>query len=222
MSTSIRRTKLLNLLSIKDDTGGHRQSSIFQKRARQIVETWDKASSAAQREQRISFLYLANDILQNSRRKGSEFVNEFWKVLPAALKNVYESDDDHGKKAACRLKLAVGAMPEKIVTAFQSVHDENVTEEAALNKCKAAASLVGKMEKDVESTSAHGDQQGSILVDEIQEQENVLKECVRQLENAEATRSALVSQLKEAVQEQELKLELICTQLQVRSTILHF
>ncbi|GMP98109.1 hypothetical protein CsSME_00046121 [Camellia sinensis var. sinensis] len=179
------------------------------KRARQIVETWDKASSAAQREQRISFLYLANDILQNSRRKGSEFVNEFWKVLPAALKNVYESDDDHGKKAACRLvdiweerkvfgsrgqnlkdeilgkdppppppvsngksanpikivkrdahslriKLAVGAMPEKIVTAFQSVHDENVTEEAALNKCKAAASLVGKMEKDVESTSAHG------------------------------------------------------------------
>ncbi|CAL5431523.1 unnamed protein product [Camellia sinensis] len=58
------------------------------------------------------------------------------------------------------------------------------------------------------------DQQGSILVDEIQEQENVLKECVRQLENAEATRSALVSQLKEAVQEQELKLELICTQLQ--------
>ncbi|KAI7992594.1 Regulation of nuclear pre-mRNA domain-containing protein 1B [Camellia lanceoleosa] len=239
------------------------------KRARQIVETWDKASSAAQREQRISFLYLANDILQNSRRKGSEFVNEFWKVLPAALKNVYESDDDLGKKAACRLvdiweerkvfgsrgqnlkdeilgkdpppppppvsngkssnpikivkrdahslriKLAVGAMPEKIVTAFQSVHDENVTEEAALNKCKAAASLVGKMEKDVESTSAHGDQQGSILVDEIQEQENVLKECVRQLENAEATRSALVSQLKEAVQEQELKLELICTQLQV-------
>ncbi|CAL5356767.1 unnamed protein product [Camellia sinensis] len=59
------------------------------------------------------------------------------------------------------------------------------------------------------------DQQGSLLVDEIQEQENVLKECVRQLENAEATRSALVSQLKEAVQEQELKLELICTQLQL-------
>ena len=46
-------------------------------------------------------------------------------------------------------------MPEKIVTAFQSVHDENTTEEAALNKCEAAASLVGKMEKDVH-TSAQG------------------------------------------------------------------
>ena len=37
---------------------------------------------------------------------------------------------------------------------------------------------------------------------EIQEQENVLKQCVRQLENAEAIRASLVSQLKEALQEQ--------------------
>lgn len=73
------------------------------KKARQIVETWDKAFSTAQRDQRVSFLYLANDILQNSRRKGSEFVNEFWKVLPAALKHVYDNGDENGKKAACRL-----------------------------------------------------------------------------------------------------------------------
>ncbi|KAH7854703.1 hypothetical protein Vadar_016937 [Vaccinium darrowii] len=236
------------------------------KKAKQIVETWDKAFSSAQREQRVSFLYLANDILQNSRRKGSEFVNEFWKVLPAALKNVYENGDENGKKAASRLvdiweerkvfgsrgqnlkdemlgkhpppsisngktsnpvkivkrdshslriKLAVGGMPEKILTAFQSAHEENVSEENALNKCKAAASLVGKMEKDVEITSAQGNQHGSLLVDEIQEQENVLEQCVNQLENAEATRGALVSQLKEAIQEQELKLELIRTQLHV-------
>ncbi|KAG5556108.1 hypothetical protein RHGRI_006659 [Rhododendron griersonianum] len=223
------------------------------KKARQIVETWDKAFSTAQRDQRVSFLYLANDILQNSRRKGSEFVNEFWKVLPAALKHVYDNGDENGKKAACRLvdiweerkvfgsrgqnlkdemlgkhpppsisngkssnpikivkrdshslriKLAVGGMPEKILTAFQSAHDENVTEETALNKCKAAASLVGKMEKEVEITSAQGNQQGSLLIDEIQEQENILEQCVSQLENAEASRGALVSQLKEAIQEQ--------------------
>ena len=73
------------------------------KKARQIVEKWDKTFRNAQREQRVAFLYLANDILQNSRRKGSEFVNEFWKFLPAALKHVYENGDDNGKKAACRL-----------------------------------------------------------------------------------------------------------------------
>lgn len=73
------------------------------KKAKQIVESWDKLFKSAQRDQRVSFLYLANDILQNSKRKGTEFMNEFWKVLPAALKYVYETGDDGGKKAACRL-----------------------------------------------------------------------------------------------------------------------
>lgn len=64
---------------------------------------------------------------------------------------------DHIKSGlSCFQKLAVGDMPEKILTAFQLAHDENVPEETALNKCKAAASLVGKMEKEVEITSAQG------------------------------------------------------------------
>ncbi|CAK9149765.1 unnamed protein product [Ilex paraguariensis] len=78
----------------------------YRKKAKQIVETWDKLFKSAQREQRVSFLYLANDILQNSRRKGSEFVNEFWKVLPASLKHVYENGDENGKKAASRLVMS--------------------------------------------------------------------------------------------------------------------
>lgn len=73
------------------------------KKAKQIVETWDKLFNSSQKERRVSFLYLANDILQNSRRKGSEFVNEFWKVLPVALKHVYDDGDEYGKKAVARL-----------------------------------------------------------------------------------------------------------------------
>lgn len=72
------------------------------KRAKYIVETWNKLFNSHQKEQRIPFLYLANDILQNSRRKGSEFVNEFWKVLPAALERVYGSGEP-GKKVVVRL-----------------------------------------------------------------------------------------------------------------------
>ncbi|XP_052174566.1 UPF0400 protein C337.03-like [Diospyros lotus] len=236
------------------------------KKAKQIVETWEKTFNTAQREQRVSFLYLANDILQNSRRKGSEFVNEFWKVLPAALKHVYENGNEYGKKAACRLvdiweerkvfgsrghnlkdemlgknpppsttngkssnpikivkrdahslriKLAVGGMPEKIVTAFQLLHDENTTEEAALNKCKVAMSLLGQLEKDVEKTYTQGNQVGSSLVDEIQEQENALEQCLMQLKNSESIRAELVSLLREALHEQESKLELVRNQLQV-------
>lgn len=73
------------------------------KKAKQIVETWDKLFNSSQKEKCVSLLYLANDILQNSRRKGSEFVNEFWKVLPAALKHVYGNGDEHGKKVVTRL-----------------------------------------------------------------------------------------------------------------------
>ncbi|GFZ09371.1 ENTH/VHS family protein [Actinidia rufa] len=80
------------------------------------------------------------------------------KVPPPSVSNGKSSNSIKIVKRdahSLRIKLGVGGMPEKIVTAFQSVHDENTTEEAALNKCEATASLVGKMEKDVH-TSAQG------------------------------------------------------------------
>ncbi|KAJ8646556.1 hypothetical protein MRB53_008304 [Persea americana] len=239
------------------------------KKAKQVVETWEKLFNSSQREQRVPFLYLANDILQNSRRKGSEFVHEFWKVLPGALKVVSENGDDYGKNVATRLvdiweerkvfgsrgkslkdemlvkdpppllenngkssqsqsmkivkkdahsirlKLAVGSTPEKIITAFQSVHDEHVNEDTVLNKCKAAVRRVGKMEKDVEDASIHGNLQDSTLANELQEQETALRQYIEKLKSVEAIRATLVAQLKEAIQEQESKLELVRTQLQV-------
>ncbi|PON53388.1 RNA polymerase II-binding domain containing protein [Parasponia andersonii] len=72
-------------------------------KARQVVETWDRQFHCSPRDQRLAFLYLANDILQNSRQKGSEFVGEFWKVLPDALRDVNEHGDDFGRNVAQRL-----------------------------------------------------------------------------------------------------------------------
>ncbi|GMN60821.1 hypothetical protein TIFTF001_029901 [Ficus carica] len=63
--------------------------------------------------------------------------------------------------------------------------------------------------------SLEGNQQGSGFLDELQEHEHLLDKCIGQLESAEATRVSLVSQLKEALQDQELKLDHIRTQLQV-------
>ncbi|KAK7290711.1 hypothetical protein RIF29_05316 [Crotalaria pallida] len=237
------------------------------KKAREVVETWDKLFNASQKEQRVSFLYLANDILQNSRRKGSEFVNEFWKVLPASLRRVYDTGDEQGRKAVTRLvdiweerkvfgsrgqglkdeitgknprpssasngkssnsikivkrdahsvriKLAVGCLPEKILTSFQSVLDEHPNEEAALSKCDAATRDYSKLVEDVENTLAQGNHLGSTLVNDLQEQEKELKKFVEQLENAETARDSLLSQLKDALQEQESRQELVRTQLLV-------
>ncbi|BAT85018.1 hypothetical protein LR48_Vigan03g203200 [Vigna angularis] len=242
-----------------------------QKRAKEIVETWVKLFNASQKDQRIAYLHLANDILQNSRRKGSEFVNEFWKVLPEALRRVCESNDDSGKKAVARLvqvweerkvfgsrlqglkdeiiimgkvpppstsngkisnsikiakrdghariKLAVGCLPEKILSAFQPVLDEHLNEEATLKNCNAAVHGVGKVVEDVENTLSQGNQLGSTLVNDLlndlQEQEKKLKQYMEKLEKAEAARDSLLSQLKHALQEQESRQELVHSQLLV-------
>ena len=47
-------------------------------------------------------------------------------------------------------------MPEKIVTAYQSVLDDHFNEDTALNKCKNSVSLLEKMEKDVNDACMHG------------------------------------------------------------------
>lgn len=47
-------------------------------------------------------------------------------------------------------------MPEKIVTAYQTVSEEHFNEDTALNKCKSVVSRVGKMEKDVENVGIQG------------------------------------------------------------------
>ncbi|KAK7286616.1 hypothetical protein RJT34_21736 [Clitoria ternatea] len=247
----------------------------YRKRAKEIVETWDKLFNASQKEQHVSFLYLANDILQNSKRKGSEFVNEFWKVLPAALRCVYDSSDELGRNVVTRLvgiweerkvfgsrgqglkdeimgtnpsenpgenplpssannvkssnsikivkrdahsvriKLAAGCLPEKILSAFQSVLDENANEEAALNQCNTAVRDVGKVVEDVENTLALGNQPEFTLVNDLEEKEKELKQYMEQLENSESSRTSLLFQLKDALQEQESRHELVHTRLLV-------
>lgn len=97
-------------------------------KAELVVATWDKQFHNSEMVQKVPLLYLANDILQNSKRKGNEFVNEFWKVLPAALKDVVEKGDDHGKNVVSRL---VGIWEERRVfgSRAQSLKDLMLGEE---------------------------------------------------------------------------------------------
>ncbi|KAJ3684339.1 hypothetical protein LUZ61_013503 [Rhynchospora tenuis] len=259
------------------------------KKARNVVEIWEKQFNSSSKDQKVSLLYLANDILQNSKRKGGEFVNEFWKVLPACLRDVYEHGEESSKKVVTRLvdiwderkvfgsrsralkddifgdgapapapapapppastpalnisvkssnsnlssqsnpikiarkdattlrvKLAVGGMPEKIVTSYQSLFDENLSEEAALNNCSTSVGLLEKIEKDLNEASISGNQQQiSSLMSDFQEKEASVKKFIEQLEGIEALRTSLINQLKEAIKEQESKSELVSAQIHV-------
>ena len=48
-------------------------------------------------------LYLANDIMQNSRKEGNGFIAEFMRVIPAALNEVFTNGDDFGRNVVKRL-----------------------------------------------------------------------------------------------------------------------
>ncbi|XP_050380303.1 uncharacterized protein LOC126797635 [Argentina anserina] len=238
-------------------------------KAELVVTTWEKQFHSAQMVQKVPLLYLANDILQNSKRKGNEFVTEFWKVLPRALKVINEEGDDHGKKVVSRLvgiweerrvfgsrtkslkelmlgeevppplelsgkkrsrsvrvlkrdsrsirtKLSIGGSAEKIVSAFHLVISENSIEDAEMSKCKSAVHQVRKLEKDVDNVCTTAkDPRRKSLAKELEEEESVLKQCFEKLKSVEASRVALVSQLREALHEQESELENVRTHMQV-------
>lgn len=231
------------------------------KKARLVVETWDKQFRELSKEQQVPFLYLANDILQNSRRRGGEFVTEFWKILPGALKDVLEKGDDRVHNVVFRLvdiwddrkvfgsrtrtlreellgndppadlaehrvklnhtiriKVPIGGIQEKLTSAYRSVHDVASDEDATLGRCNAAVIRIEGLEKEANTSRNAWESHDTTLGDELQEQENILTRCAEQLEMSELARAALVSHLKEALREQESKLELIRTQLQTART----
>ncbi|CAI2166707.1 13449_t:CDS:2 [Funneliformis geosporum] len=53
------------------------------------VDIWNRELRKASSARKVSFIYLCNDVCQNSRRKGPEFVREFRKVLPDAIEHTY-------------------------------------------------------------------------------------------------------------------------------------
>ncbi|KAL6554833.1 hypothetical protein OROGR_006091 [Orobanche gracilis] len=240
-------------------------------KAEQVVTTWDKQFRSSEMVRKVPLLYLANDILQNSKRKGNEFVTEFWKVLPSALKEVVNEGDERGKNTVSRLfyfvgiwderrvfgsraqslkdvmlgeelppplelrkkrprsvrivkkdsrsiktKLSIGGMAEKIVSAFHVVLSERSNEDEQMSKCKSAVHRVKKMEKDVDvALTKAKDPSRKTLAKELEEQENLLKQCIDKLKGVETSRVALVSQLRNALHEQESDLENLRTQMQV-------
>ncbi|KAL8475050.1 hypothetical protein ACS0TY_031465 [Phlomoides rotata] len=233
-----------------------------------VVATWEKQFHSSDMAQKVPLLYLANDILQNSKRKGNEFVTEFWKVLPSALKEVVNQGDDRGKNVVSRLvgiweerrvfgshakslkdamlgdelppplelrkkrsrsvriikkdsrsiktKLSIGGTVEKIVSAFHAVLSEHTNEDEEMGRCKSAVHHVKKMEKDVDvALTKAKDPSRKTLSKELEEEENLLKECIDKLKVVENNRASLVSQLRDALHEQESELENLRTQIQV-------
>lgn len=65
------------------------------KHSKIIVGTWLKELMSTQKaDRKLTFLYLANDILQNSRKKGNEYLKEFSNIMIEAVENIAKYSDD--------------------------------------------------------------------------------------------------------------------------------
>ncbi|XP_071703112.1 uncharacterized protein [Rutidosis leptorrhynchoides] len=233
-----------------------------------VVTTWEKQFHSCEVAQKVSLVYLANDILQNSKRNGNEFVSEFWKVLPGALKDLVEKGDNYAKTVVTRLvdiweerrvfgsrtknikdvllgdkspetleftkkrsrsvkiakrdsrsirtKLTIGSTAERIVSAFHLVASEHHGEDEEMNRCKSAVDRVKKIQKDVDLAITNADDpKRKTLSKELEEEEKTMRQCVEKLKVIEANRLALISQLRNALNDQESMLENVRTQMQV-------
>ncbi|XP_039592022.1 regulation of nuclear pre-mRNA domain-containing protein 1B isoform X2 [Polypterus senegalus] len=68
-----------------------------------IVNVWHRELKKAKSNRKLTFLYLANDVIQNSKRKGPEFTRDFETVLVDACSHVAREADEGCKKHLERL-----------------------------------------------------------------------------------------------------------------------
>jgi len=73
------------------------------KHARTIVQVWQTELIKAKTKKKLMFLYLANDIIQNSKKKGTEFTKAFGGVLITAFTHVSKHADAKTKGAIERM-----------------------------------------------------------------------------------------------------------------------
>ena len=77
------------------------------KRAKILAPTWQRELRAAPGKRKLGFLYLANDVMQNSRKKGNEWIEAMWPIMSWAVKHTlrHTGDDKVAKSCAKLVKV---------------------------------------------------------------------------------------------------------------------
>ncbi|XP_012688801.2 regulation of nuclear pre-mRNA domain-containing protein 1A isoform X1 [Clupea harengus] len=73
------------------------------KHSKAIVTVWFNELKKAQVPRKLTFVYLANDVIQNSKRKGPEFTQDFAPVIVDAFKHVSSEGEEGCKKQLARV-----------------------------------------------------------------------------------------------------------------------
>jgi len=73
------------------------------KSCKESAEVWARETLRAQPDRRLLYIYLANDIMQNSRRKGPEFVREYGAQLVQVIPEAYAGSSEANRAKMVRL-----------------------------------------------------------------------------------------------------------------------
>ncbi|ESN99499.1 hypothetical protein HELRODRAFT_84234 [Helobdella robusta] len=73
------------------------------KHSKSVVDIWVKELKKAKGSKKLTLIYLANDVIQNSKRKGPEYIRDFKVVLPDSCKEAVKSLDDKSKSSLERV-----------------------------------------------------------------------------------------------------------------------
>ena len=73
------------------------------KSVKESAAIWAKEVLRGKPERRLLYVYLANDIMQNSRRKGNTFIEEFGKQLPTVMPDTFAACPEHTREKLLRL-----------------------------------------------------------------------------------------------------------------------
>ncbi|XP_046752508.1 regulation of nuclear pre-mRNA domain-containing protein 1B isoform X2 [Diprion similis] len=90
-----------------------------------IVKVWYKEMCKAKNNRKLTFMYLANDVIQNSKKKGPEFGKEFGNILPKAFEHMKKFDDKTRERLGRLLQIweERGVYDKVQITEFKSVFD---------------------------------------------------------------------------------------------------
>ncbi|RUS80586.1 hypothetical protein EGW08_011641 [Elysia chlorotica] len=73
------------------------------KHSKTIIQVWYRELEKAKLNKRLTFIYLANDVIQNSKKKGPEFSKDFAHILPDAFSQAAKDADDKIKASLGRV-----------------------------------------------------------------------------------------------------------------------
>jgi len=137
-----------------------------------IVELWSQELQKGNFDQKLTLLYLANDVLQSSRKKGPEFVREFLKFLKPAIISAHSS--------------APVAVQKSIGRLLDIWEDRQVLPEDFITDVRSAASIVRQTPPLAAAVPATATESAAAHSNEVKSIDSSLATVLRSISQAEA------------------------------------